>query len=60
MDKSDHPCFPKKKKKKRKNKIPIIKIVCLAVHKRDLFANIVDPDQTPRSAASDLSLHCLH
>ena len=25
----------------------------------ELFANIVDPDQTPRSAASDLSLHFL-
>ena len=24
-----------------------------------LFANSGDPDQTPRSAASDLSLHCL-
>ena len=23
------------------------------------MANSVDPDQTPRSAASDLSLHCL-
>ena len=23
-------------------------------------ANDVDPDQTPRSAASDLGLHCLH
>ena len=25
----------------------------------ELFANSGDPDQTPRSAASDLSLHCL-
>ena len=25
----------------------------------ELFANIGDPDQTPRSAASDLGLHCL-
>ena len=24
-----------------------------------LFANSKDPDQTPRSAASDLGLHCL-
>ena len=24
-----------------------------------VHANNVDPDQTPRSAASDLSLHCL-
>ena len=24
-----------------------------------LYANSVDPDQTPRSAASDLGLHCL-
>ena len=24
-----------------------------------LFANSGDPDQTPRSAASDLALHCL-
>ena len=24
-----------------------------------LFANSEDPDQTPRSAASDLDLHCL-
>ena len=24
-----------------------------------LFANTGDPDQTPRSAASDLGLHCL-
>ena len=24
-----------------------------------LFANIGDPDQMPRSAASDLGLHCL-
>ena len=24
-----------------------------------LFANSGDPDQTPRSAASDLGLHCL-
>ena len=24
-----------------------------------LVSNIVDPDQTPRSAASDLGLHCL-
>ena len=23
-------------------------------------SNIVDPDQTPRSAASDQGLHCLH
>ena len=23
-------------------------------------ANSVDPDQTPRSAASDLGLHCMH
>ena len=25
----------------------------------NLFANSGDPDQTPRSAASDLGLHCL-
>ena len=25
----------------------------------ELFANSADPDQTPRSAASDLGLHCL-
>ena len=25
-----------------------------------LYANSADPDQTPRSAASDLGLHCLH
>ena len=25
----------------------------------ELFANIGDPDQAPRSAASDLGLHCL-
>ena len=25
----------------------------------ELFANMGDPDQTLRSAASDLSLHCL-
>ena len=25
----------------------------------ELYANSVDPDQTPHSAASDLSLHCL-
>ena len=25
----------------------------------ELFANIGDPDQTPRPAASDLGLHCL-
>ena len=25
----------------------------------ELFANSGDPDQTPRSATSDLSLHCL-
>ena len=25
----------------------------------ELFANREDPDQTPRSAASDLGLHCL-
>ena len=25
----------------------------------ELIANNVDPDQTPRSAASDLGLHCL-
>ena len=25
-----------------------------------LYANGADPDQTPRSAASDLALHCLH
>ena len=25
----------------------------------ELFTNSGDPDQTPRSAASDLSLHCL-
>ena len=24
----------------------------------ELFANSGDPDQTPRSAASDLGLHC--
>ena len=24
-----------------------------------MLANSVDPDQTPRSAASDLGLHCL-
>ena len=23
------------------------------------YANSIDPDQTPRSAASDLDLHCL-
>ena len=27
--------------------------------KAKLFANSGDPDQTPRSAASDLGLHCL-
>ena len=27
--------------------------------KAELFANSGDPDQTPRSAASDLGLHCL-
>ena len=26
----------------------------------ELFANSGDPDQTPRSAASDLALHCLY
>ena len=25
----------------------------------EIFANNEDPDQTPRSAASDLCLHCL-
>ena len=25
----------------------------------ELFANIEDPDQMPRSVASDLGLHCL-
>ena len=25
----------------------------------ELFANSEDPDQTPRSAAADLGLHCL-
>ena len=25
----------------------------------NIFANSGDPDQTPRSAASDLGLHCL-
>ena len=25
----------------------------------ELFANSADPDQTPRSVASDLGLHCL-
>ena len=25
----------------------------------EVFANSEDPDQTPRSAASDLGLHCL-
>ena len=25
----------------------------------ELLANSIDPDQTPRSAASDLGLHCL-
>ena len=25
----------------------------------ELFVNSADPDQTPRSAASDLGLHCL-
>ena len=25
----------------------------------ELFANSVDPDQMPRSAASDLGLHCV-
>ena len=25
----------------------------------EVFANSKDPDQTPRSAASDLGLHCL-
>ena len=24
-----------------------------------IYANSADPDQTPRSAASDLGLHCL-
>ena len=40
--------------------------VCLAMRFRyslrkmgKLFANSEDPDQTPRSAASDLDLHCL-
>ena len=27
--------------------------------KVELFANSADPDQTPRSVASDLGLHCL-
>ena len=25
----------------------------------EVYANSADPDQTPRSAASDLGLHCL-
>ena len=32
----------------------------IPIEKKDkLFANSGDPDQTPRSAASDLGLHCL-
>ena len=31
----------------------------MCVKLQDEFANSVDPDQTPRSAASDLGLHCL-
>ena len=30
-----------------------------SISNRFLFANSEDPDQTPRSAASDLGLHCL-
>ena len=29
------------------------------MERSELNANSVDPDQTPRSAASDLGLHCL-
>ena len=35
----------------------IIIIFCLEIS--ELNANSEDPDQTPRSAASDLGLHCL-
>ena len=27
---------------------------------KGIFANSVDPDQTPHNAASDQDLHCLH
>ena len=34
-------------------------IVSIFVEISELIANSVDPDQTPRSAASDLGHHCL-
>ena len=34
-------------------------VIWIFLEKTELFANSGDPDQTPRSAASDLGLHCL-
>ena len=37
----------------------LVFIISCFVEISELNANSVDPDQTPRSAASDLGLHCL-
>ena len=37
----------------------LLLIPCFIIEIPGFNANSVDPDQTPRCAASDLSLHCL-
>ena len=37
----------------------LVLLLSLFVEISELSANSVDPDQTPRSAASDLGIHCL-
>ena len=39
--------------------VRLLLIVTIFVAISELIANSVDPDQTPRSAASDQGLHCL-
>ena len=34
--------------------------ICIAFRLKFMYANSVDPDQTPFSTASELGLHCLH
>ena len=47
------------------NSVSILRVSGVIIHfyfifgKKILYANIEDPDQTPRFAASDLGLHCL-
>ena len=40
-------------------KFDIVYYILMCLKECWMYANSVDPDQTPRSAASDLGLHCL-